>query len=70
MKPSHSVENNTPSNTYWRVQLVSKNVQVHITLEPQLEYNQDQIPLTNQDSLWPFQPSSDLQKYYAVSDYF
>ena len=42
-------------------------VQAHNSLEPSLEYNQDQMPLMNQDSLWPFQPSWELQKYYEVS---
>ena len=37
------------------------------SLEPPLEYNQDQMPLMNQGSLWPFQPSCELQKYFAVS---
>ena len=31
-----------------------KKVLAHSSLEPPLEYNQDQMPLTNQDSLWPF----------------
>ena len=36
--------------------------------EPPLEYNQDWMPLMNQGSLWPFWPSWELKKYYAVSD--
>ena len=56
MKPSNNVENKTPSDTYWRVQLVCKKVQA---------YNQEQTTLTNQGSLWPFE---ELQKYYAVLD--
>ena len=28
-------------------------VQAHTSLEPPLEYNQDQMPLTNKGSLWP-----------------
>ena len=54
MKPSNNLEKKTPSGTSWRVQLVSKNVQAHRFLEPPLEYNQGQMPLTNQGSLWPF----------------
>ena len=34
------------------------NVQAHSSLEPPLEYNQDQMPLMNLCSLWPFRPSS------------
>ena len=67
MKTSNNREYKTPLDTYWRVQLVCKKVQTHISLGPPLEYNQDQIPLTNQGSLWPFEPSWELQKY-TVSD--
>ena len=45
MKFSNNLENMSPSDTYWRVQLVRKKVQAH---------SQDQMPLENQDSLWPF----------------
>ena len=38
MKPSNNLENKTPSDTYWRVQLVCKKVQAHSCLEPPLEY--------------------------------
>ena len=31
------------------VQLVCKKVPTHSSLEPTQEYNQDQMPLTNQD---------------------
>ena len=51
MKPSNNLENKTPSDTYSRVQLVCKRVQVHSSLEPPLKHNQDQMPLTNQRSL-------------------
>ena len=44
------------SDTYWIVQLVCKKVQAHSSLEPLLEYNQKQTPLTNYGSLWSFQP--------------
>ena len=57
MKPSNNVENKTPPDTYWRIQLVCKKVQAHSSLEPPLEYSQDQTPLTNQVSLLPFQLS-------------
>ena len=42
----------------------------HNSLETTLGYNLDQMTLMNQGSLWPFYPSWELQKYYAVSDYF
>ena len=48
MKPSNNLENKTPSDPYSRVQLVHKKVQALSSLEPPLEYNQDQMPLTNQ----------------------
>ena len=54
VKPSNNLENKTPSDTYWRVQLVCKNFQAHSSLEPPLEYNRDETPLENQGSLWPF----------------
>ena len=63
MKPSNNLENKTLSDTYWRVQLVCKKIQAHSSLEPPLEYNQDQMRLTNQDSVWPFEPSWELRKY-------
>ena len=43
MKPCNNLENKTPSYIYWRVQLVFKKVQVHSSLEPPLEYSQDQM---------------------------
>ena len=67
MKPSNNLENKTPSDTYSRIQLVYKKVQAHSSLEPPLEYDQDQMPLTNQGLFFSFW---ELQKYYAVSDYF
>ena len=51
MKPSNNVINKTPADTYGRVQLVSKKDQVHNSLEPPLEYNQDHMLLTIQGSL-------------------
>ena len=54
MKPSDSLENKTPSDTYSRVQLVCKKVKAHSSLQPPLEYKQDQVPLANQGFLWPF----------------
>ena len=60
MKASNNLENMTPSDTYWIVQLVFKKVQNHSFLEPSLEYNQDQVPVTNQGSLWPFKRSWQL----------
>ena len=46
--------NKIPSDTYWRVQLVCKKVQARSFLEPPMEYNQGQMLLTNQGSLWSF----------------
>ena len=42
MKPSNNLENKTPYETYWRVQLICKKVPARSFLEPPLEYNQDQ----------------------------
>ena len=44
MKPFNNLENKSPSDTYLRVQLVCKRVQAHSSLEPPLEYSQDQMP--------------------------
>ena len=52
--------------TYWRVLFVFMKVQAHSSLEPLLEYAEDQIPLMSQGLLWPFWPSWELQKYYTV----
>ena len=41
MKPSNNLENKTPYETYWRVQLICKKVPARSFLEPPLEYNQD-----------------------------
>ena len=38
MRTSNNTENKTPSDTYWRVQLVCKKIQAHSSLEPKLEY--------------------------------
>ena len=54
MKPSNDLENKTPSDTYWRVQLVCMKVQADSFLEPLLEYNQNQMCLMNEGSLWTF----------------
>ena len=45
MRLSNNLEN-ILSEKYWRVQLVCMKVQVYSSLEPTLEYNQDQTPLT------------------------
>ena len=37
-----------------KVQLICKRVPAHRFLEPPLEYNRDQMPLTYQDSFQPF----------------
>ena len=44
MRSSNNLEK-ISSDTYGRVQLVCMKIQVHSSLEPTLEYNQDQIPL-------------------------
>ena len=44
MKPFNNLENKTPLDTYWIVQLVGKKVQAHSYLEPPLEHNKDQMP--------------------------
>ena len=67
MSPSSNLEKRH-FQRYWRVQLVYMKVQAHSFLEPPLEYNQGQMPLMNQESSWPFYPSWELQKFYAVSD--
>ena len=63
MRPSNDLDNKAPSDTCWRVWLVSVKVQANNSLEPPLEYNQDQMPLMNEGPLWPFKPSWELQKY-------
>ena len=47
-------------------------MEVHIcsSLKPPLEYNKDKRSFTNQAWLWPSYPTSELWRYYAVSDYF
>ena len=58
--------------TIWKIRLlqtkVCEKVLAHSSLEPPLEYNQHQTTLTNQGLLRLFEPSWELQKYYAVSD--
>ena len=53
MRASDNLENKIPLGAYRRVQLECMKVQTHSSLELQLEYNQDQTPLTNQDWLLP-----------------
>ena len=48
MKSSKSLENKSLLGTYWRVQLVSAKFKAHSSLEPPLEYNEDQMPQINQ----------------------
>ena len=50
MRPSNILDNKTPSETYWKVQLVCIKFQAQSSLEPLLKYNQDQMPLMNQAS--------------------
>ena len=70
MSPSNSLENKISSDTYWRVQLIYMEVQTHSSLEPPLEYDQDQTqtPLTNQGWLWSFQSTWELEKNYTFSN--
>ena len=59
MRPSKNLKNKIPSDTYWRVQLVFMKIKAHSSIEPILKYDQDQMPLANQGSLWNFnQPGS------------
>ena len=46
MRYSNSLENKTPSDTHQRFQLVCMKVQAHNSLEPPLEYNQEQLLMT------------------------
>ena len=70
IRPSNNLENKISSDTYWRVQLIYMEVQTHSSLEPPLEYDQDQTQtsLTNQDWLWSFQPTWELEKNYIFSN--
>ena len=54
MKPFNNLENKAPAVAYGRAQLMCKKVQARSSLEPPLEYNQDQMPLKSQGLLWPF----------------
>ena len=54
MRPSNNLENKTLLGTHWNVQLVCMKVQTHSSLEPPLEYNQNQMALMNQDSFMTF----------------
>ena len=49
MKPFKNLESRIPFDTYWKIQLVCLQVQVRSSLEPPLEYNKDQMLLTDQD---------------------
>ena len=51
---SKNLENKTPIDTFWRVQLVCMKVWAHRSLEPPLKHSQDQTSLMNQGLLWPF----------------
>ena len=51
MRPSSTLENKALPDTYSRGQEVCMKVWVHSSLEPPLEYNQDQTPLMNKGSL-------------------
>ena len=61
MWPSNNLQNKTPSDTYWKVQLVFMKIQAHSFLK-RLESNQDQTPLMNQGFVITFQRSWELQK--------
>ena len=51
MRSFKNLENKALSETYSKVQRVYMKVQAYSSLEPPLEYNQDQMPLMNQGSL-------------------
>ena len=61
MRSSINLENKTLSDIYWRVQLVYMKVQAHSSLEPPLEYNQDQMPLMNQGENIESQTHSNIE---------
>ena len=48
MRLSNNLEDNTPSDIYWEVQLIWMKVQANSSLELPSEHNQDQMVLTNQ----------------------
>ena len=48
MRHANNLENKIPSETYLKVQLVCMESQVHSFLKALLEYDKDQVPLTNQ----------------------
>ena len=45
MRPSNNLENKTPSDIYWRVQLVYKKFQARSSLEPPLGFTKSNPPL-------------------------
>ena len=51
MSPSENLENKILPDTYWRFQLISMAALARSSLEPPVEYSQDQMPLTNQGLL-------------------
>ena len=55
MRPSNNQENKILLDRYQRAKLVCTKIQAHISSEPTLEYDQDQMFLTNQGWWWPFQ---------------
>ena len=48
MRPSNNLERKIPSDTFWKDQLINMKVEARNSLKPPLEYNQDQMPSTNQ----------------------
>ena len=58
----------TPSGISWRIREVFMKVQALSSLEPPMEYNQDEMFLMNQGLLWSFYPSWEFWKYYEVWD--
>ena len=51
MRPSSNLETKIPSDTFSRHQLMHMKVEARNSLKPPLEYNQDQMPSTNQGCL-------------------
>ena len=54
MRPSNNLEKQISADTYWRDHLTNMKVEAHNSLKPPLEYNQDQMPSTNQGCVWHF----------------
>ena len=56
MRPSNNMENKTPLDTYWRVQLGRMTVHAHSSLDPPLEY------------FWQIKVWYDLFKHFGLTE--